>query len=172
WNMSEEPFYRWEAIPFLNFRATYGYSGNVNNSVAAVTTISYNRNLSNLGRQRYAILQNPPNPGLRWEQVATTNIGVDFSGKDARVTGSIELYRKKSTDLVSSVSIDGTTGYNTLVMNVASLMNRGIDMSLNTINLAGSIRWQSRFYMSYNDDRVLEYFVDRRTANLYINNGR
>src|SRR5690606_18401931 len=143
WAINEEPFYNWRLFPYLKLRATYGYSGNVNNSVAAVTTIRYNSGLSRVSRFRYAVIDNPPNTELRWEQVGTSNIAIDFASKNNRVTGSVEFYRKKGTDLISYVPIDPTMGFGGMAMNVGSLRSQGIDVRLNSLNTTGVVSWRS-----------------------------
>ncbi|MGN6617402.1 MAG: hypothetical protein ACTHJ5_09520 [Ilyomonas sp.] len=67
WNVSNENFYQFAALPFLKLRGSYGYSGNVNNSLSALTTLRY-LGSSYLTNLPYSSVRNPPNPSLRWEK--------------------------------------------------------------------------------------------------------
>lgn len=171
WALSEERFFNWKFLPHLKIRATYGYSGNVNNTVAALTTIVYGSYPTQVARLQSATINNPPNPQLRWEQVATLNLGVDFRTRADRLSGSMEYYRKKSSDLIAYVPIDPTTGYLGTNMNVASLVNEGLDIRLASVNTVGLLRWTSTAYFSRNRDRVLDVFYEREYANQYIQHG-
>src|SRR5262249_8110660 len=108
WKISNEKFYKLSAIPYLNLRATYGYSGNVNNTLSALTTIGSNPTyFPNIPVTR---VMNYPNLRLRWEKVEQLNIGADFRTKYDRISGSIEYYRKKSTDVLALQLLDPTVG--------------------------------------------------------------
>src|SRR5690606_22873054 len=126
---------------------------------------------SRVSRFRYAVIDNPPNPELRWEQVGTSNIAIDFASKNNRVTGSVEFYRKKGTDLISYVPIDPTMGFGGMAMNVGSLRSQGIDVRLNSLNTTGVVSWRSNVYFSSNKDKVLKIFYEREYASQYIGNG-
>src|SRR5690606_30642245 len=78
WNITNEPFFNIAAISKLVLRATYGYAGNINNTIPAMSTISYFSYNSFFGQQMAQIV-NPPNPDLRWEEVRSTNLGVELN---------------------------------------------------------------------------------------------
>ncbi|GGG96519.1 SusC/RagA family TonB-linked outer membrane protein [Parapedobacter pyrenivorans] len=171
WLISEETFYRAGWLPYLKLRATYGYSGNVNNSIPAVTTISYRSpTLSNsINGLPYAVISNFPNPNLRWEKVGMTNVGLDFSTKGARLSGSVEYYFKKSIDLISPVPLDRTAGAGaTISANSAILNNHGVDITLNTLNLNGTLKWSSALLFSYNRNEVAKYLFDPGQLTTYV----
>src|SRR5690606_31178621 len=113
WNIGNERFYNFSLLPVLKLRTTYGYSGNVKPNALAITTLDY-RGISRIGRFPYAIVLNPPNPALRWEKLATFNIGLDFGSARNIINGSIEYYRKTSTDLIAPVNANTTTGFSFL----------------------------------------------------------
>lgn len=170
WNVSNENFYQSRILPYLKLRVTYGHSGNVNNSVAAVTTISY-RPRSSLGRFPYALIQNAPNPNLRWENVATFNAGLDFSVGN-NIQGSLELYIKNCTDLISPVPSDETTGFPSMEINSAILNTSGFDLSLNSTNVKGVFSWKSSGWISYNRSKVVKYLYEPSDYTIYVGNGR
>jgi len=86
-----------------------------------------------------ASITNPPNPSLRWEQIHIVNMGVDFTGKDSRVEGSLEYYIKNGSDLIGLSALDPTTGNTQFKGNVAGMKAHGIDLALNTQNIKGLI---------------------------------
>ena len=157
WDLGAEPFYYWDAIPLLKFRMTYGHAGNVDNGNPAVTTLQY-RGYTRLGRFQYAIVDNPPNPELRWENVATWNIGLDFASKARHIRGSVEYYVKTSSDLIASMIADPTIGFNTLKRNSAAIRSEGVDLSLQ--GQVGNKRfgWIGNLMFSYNRNVVREYY--------------
>ena len=170
WNIDKERFYNSRLIPKLKLRATYGHSGNVSNNIPAVTTLEY-RGMSSLGRYPYAIVSNPPNPQLRWENVSTFNAGVDFGLLGNWITGSVEYYRKTSTDLLSIVNADPTTGFNFFTRNSAELRNTGWDINVNTRVNWGKVHWQGNVMLSINKNRVVQYLWETANPSQWVGIG-
>lgn len=161
WKISNEKFYHSAWLPLLKLRLTYGYSGNVNNAISALTTLIYvttNRTL--ISSLPYAQVSSPPNADLRWEKIATTNVGIDFGSKKGIINGTIEYYLKKSTDVVAGVPVDVTIfGGTSLAKNSAHLFGKGLDISLNATILNRSVRWESTILYSYNKVDVTKYLL-------------
>ena len=89
-------------LPSLRLHGSYGYTGNSNNTIPAVLVIKYSPSgLSVLTGTPVAAISNPPNPDLRWEEVSVLNLAMDFSALQGRVSGSIEWYQKKSSDVLA-----------------------------------------------------------------------
>ncbi|MGK9123924.1 SusC/RagA family TonB-linked outer membrane protein [Olivibacter sp. SA151] len=172
WNVMEEAFMRVDWLDKLKLRATYGYSGNIGSGVSAYTTLSYLPNSSSFNLNLLnAYISSPPNPTLRWEKVSTLNLGLDFAVLNNRLNGSIDYYRKSTSDLFGPFTLEPTTGVATLTMNVASTTTKGIDLQLNTTNTKGLIGWSSNLLFSHNQNRVDEYFMRRSSSNSYISTG-
>lgn len=89
WDISKEEFFDLEKLSYLKLRATYGYSGNVNHEISALTIIKYAPVNYSLVNMDFAEIKNAPNPNLRWEKVNMMNFGVDISAFNDRLTGSI-----------------------------------------------------------------------------------
>ena len=70
---------------------------------------------------------NPPNPHLRWEKVRTINYALDFGLFNNRLSGSIDFFHKKSTDLISQIPFDPTVGVESFTVNAASLKGKGFE---------------------------------------------
>ncbi|GAA4786118.1 SusC/RagA family TonB-linked outer membrane protein [Olivibacter ginsenosidimutans] len=170
WNLSAEDFYRISFLPYAKVRATYGYSGNVNNDIAGVTTIAY-RPAASYNLLPYANLENVPNPDLRWEQVGQLNVGLELATKGNRLMLDIEYYRKKATDLIASVPADLTTGFRSLTMNSAILQTNGWDATLQANVLQGKLAWNSVLTGSVNKNKVVRYLKEQPTPANWVSTG-
>jgi TonB-linked SusC/RagA family outer membrane protein len=161
WNADQEPFYKTELLPVLKFRATYGYSGNTVQGIPAYPTAS----LGIDGTTQYptASINNFPNPTLRWEKVGIANIGLDFGFKNNILSGSIEYFDKRSTDLIAQVPEDLTKGgTGTATINSASLHGKGVDVTINSINInSRGFRWGTNFVFSYNRNITTKFLLSR-----------
>lgn len=159
WDLSRESFYKLTWLPDLKLRATYGFSGNVNSSLAAVTTIQYFGTNPYLFTP-YTIFSNYANPELKWETSRMLNLAADFRTRDSRLRGSVEYYRKKGTDLLGPSLIDYTSGTgSSITKNVASMKGRGVDIELNSVNIKGTLGWTTSFNLSFYKDEVTSYYL-------------
>lgn len=172
WDLSQESFYRIQWLPFLKLRVTNGYNGNVDRKITAFTTAREESNTNFYGDPMITII-NPPNPSLRWERVNVTNIGIDFRSKNNILSGSIEAYRKRGTDLIGNRPIAPQTGIIEFRGNSASLETKGIDVELNSRIVDGKLKWNATLLFSYVKDKVLTFkdkppsIVDYITSNYY-----
>jgi len=149
WRIDQEAFYKIGWLPQLNMRITYGVSGNLSLTASALTKIQYNDpSRSPINLPSVDILS-PPNPYLRWEQVRTWNAGFGFGTKNSRVTGSIDLYQKNSTDLINNVILDPTVGMTGALQNSAAIDSKGFDVVLNTLNVNHGIKWRTTLLLNY-----------------------
>jgi TonB dependent receptor. len=159
WVASKEKFYTNNWLPFLKLRFTFGYTGNVNNSLSALLTARKRSSNINAYNALFASIDNPPNADLRWEKVRNVNLGLDFMFKENRISGSIDLWRKKGMDLIGGSPIAAQTGLMTFTGNTANTLTRGIDIQINSINLTGSVKWQSMLLFNYSKDEVTRYLL-------------
>lgn len=160
WDISKEKFYETRWLPALKLRFTYGHSGNVNLFNSAVPVLNYydpnpSYNYYNAGR-----ILSLNNPELRWEQVATFNTGIDFSTTNSLLSGSLEYYMKKGTDLYGLTDYDYTAwGLSaTLKKNVADMMGHGLELNLASRNIRGKLNWTTNFIFNYYTDKVTKYY--------------
>ncbi len=171
WDISKEKFYGIVSLPSLKLRATYGYSGNTNNSNTGILTLRTNSNNQYNSLPTYTI-NNPPNPNLRWENVAMINLGADFATVRNIISGSIEYYWKTSKDLISSIPADPTSGYTYLTVNSAELKTKGFDVSIHSKNIDRKVKWQTDVIVSYNQNTVSKYYVNLSSGSSYITSGQ
>lgn len=157
WELSRESFYKVNFLPYLRLRATYGYSGNIDKTLSAYTTALYYNGNDILTRRPYANILNPPNPDLRWEKIRTINFGADFALKDHVVSGTIEYYLKKGTDLIGATSYPHYTGISEFRGNNANITGSGVDIDLKVKNIDRAVKWTSDYLFSYAADKVTSY---------------
>ncbi len=171
WDISKEKKYNLPALPYLRLRATYGKSGNIDPSIATVSTIAYFITSPYTGLAN-AIFDKYKNPDLSWEQVATLNIGLDFKFKDDRISGSIDWYHKKGKNLYGVTPIDYTAApINLLVKNVASIKGSGMDLDIYSINTIKKWKWSTQLQLSTNTDKVTRYYLTDRQGSNFLNGG-
>lgn len=168
WKLSGEDFYKLSFLPELKLKATYGYSGNVNNANPALLTLSALGTPNQFTNLTQYNINNPPNPTLRWEKVSMFNVGIEFALTRQIVSGTIEYYEKRSTDLISRVNADITTGFPDFVVNSASLKGHGVDVNLVSKNIDRRyFKWSTNLLFSYNTNKVEKYLLNR-TAKDYL----
>ncbi|HWV72972.1 MAG TPA: SusC/RagA family TonB-linked outer membrane protein [Pseudosphingobacterium sp.] len=167
WNLNKESFYRLDWLPYLKLRTTYGFNGNIDRSVTAFTTARY-LNGAFLTGLLHAMISNPPNPELRWEKIGVMNLGLDFGIRGNRLSGSIEYFNKKGTDLMGYAPLDATTGVREIRGNVAAMRGSGWDITLNSINIDRKFKWNSTLLFSRAIDRVTDYDPEQTSAINYV----
>jgi TonB-dependent starch-binding outer membrane protein SusC len=165
WKMQEENFMkdiRW--IDQLKLRVGYGVTGN--SSVSPYSTAgSCTSTYANYPFGAGNITENTtgtktdvmPNENLCWEKTASTNFGIDYSILKNRISGSIEYYIANTSDLLMSRSIPVITGYASLQDNVGKTQNKGLEISLSTVNVkTKDFTWQTDFTFSTNKEKIVE----------------
>lgn len=170
WKISEEPFYHSAAIPLLKLRLSYGYSGNIRNDLAAVSTIRY-ISVSPITNLLYANVSTLPNPSLRWEKVGILNAAIDLATKGDKVSGSIEYYHKNAVDLLTPTNINPTLGISQMTMNAADLTGDGVDLKLNFRITDRKIKINTMLLSSYVTNKVSRYLITNANKGSYVGNG-
>ncbi len=172
WDLSKESFFKLPYISHLKFRATYGVSGNVDQSKSAVTVMAYSNNsLINL---QQGIIQQYPNPELSWEKVSQINLAIEFISKKETISGSMEYYRKKGLNLFGPAIFDYTAGItsNTIIKNVANMQSNGVDLVLMSKNINKEFKWSTNFLFSYNTSITTKYYIPAGSGSgSFVNDG-
>lgn len=144
-------------VNFLKLRASYGVTGNIYQGATSYMTATSGE-LNSTTNLPYGTIQSPANPNLKWEQSRTTNIGIDFGLLDNRLRGSIDYYNKVGKDIFSNRTLDPTTGFSSMFVNMASMRNRGIELQVTYDWLRAATRkgwsWTTNFTMSHNKNVV------------------
>ena len=169
WAMHKEDFMKevtW--VDRLTPRLTYGIGGNIP-KVGGPYMIVRTGQYGEMNRLPGSTIQTPPNPSLTWERTATLNLGLDFAILHNRISGYIDLYNKATSNLLGTRSGDPTLGWASLLMNYGAMNNRGIEITLHTINLQSpDFRWSTDFTFAYNRNRILDVDEPNKSVNKYI----
>jgi TonB-linked SusC/RagA family outer membrane protein len=159
WNISNESFLEGNSwIKQLKLRAAYGFNGNVAKlSLPQVIAQSYVNTYTSPYSDALRVYSYA-NSGLRWEQTKNINIGLDYA-LFKNISGSIDVYRKNSTDLLASAQIDPTIGASPSYINNASINNKGIEVTLRSDWISKpKLNWNTGFVLSYNTSKVLKIY--------------
>ncbi|MEP6615642.1 MAG: SusC/RagA family TonB-linked outer membrane protein [Ginsengibacter sp.] len=157
WNIMKEKFSRdWYKINDLRLRLSYGVSANADGF--PIGNFGY---LSTYGSGIYAggqtiVPDNAGNPDLKWEKIKTLNLGLDFGVLNNRITGSVEVYEKKGTDVIVTQKLPFETGFASQNINAGIVRDRGIEVLLNgEIVHNKNIVWSVGGNVAYNKNRVI-----------------
>lgn len=156
WHLSEETFAE-EARDWLSrlvLRATYGIGGNIPKTAGPYLTFSapvYDL----MARDFVSDIPTPPNPALRWERTATTNVGLDFALFGDKLRGSIEWYHKYTDDLLAERQSDPTLGWDKLLLNYGSMQNNGLEVMLSSELRLGEVSWAPTLVLGINHNKLL-----------------
>ncbi|SEM08173.1 TonB-linked outer membrane protein, SusC/RagA family [bacterium A37T11] len=172
WLLSDESFYHSRILPYLKLRATFGFSGNVDQNRSALTTIQYSNATTTNTDGPASIIRNIANPELRWEKVQMLNLGLDFRLLSNILTGSIDYYQKKGVDLYGTVPIDYTAGIrsSTVTRNVASMSGKGMDINVNANIFQQTFKWTAMLNLSLNKDKIVSYYLPVTMASQFVSN--
>lgn len=174
WKLEEE-----ELIKSLNWvdqlKLRYGWGITGNSSVSPYTTSG------TIGGAAYIFdeTQYPgyksasmPNRDLGWEKTTQYNLGLDFAVLSNRLSGTIELYKAKTKDLLLSRSIPPVLGYNSILANIGKTTNEGIEISIASKNIESkNFSWRTELTWSKNKEKIVELTdgkVDDKTNGWYI----
>ncbi|NLR67895.1 SusC/RagA family TonB-linked outer membrane protein [Chitinophaga varians] len=171
WNINKESFFNVQAISELALRISYGYGGNLQNTLSALPIIQYGTSTDNFIDAPFATLVSPPNPNLKWEKTGTLNVGVDFELGNGVVSGTIEYYHKKSTDLIGNTAIDPTTGVMFVSRNSAAIASHGVDFTFHALPLNRKVKVALDGIFSYSLNKITNYLYHYPSASSYINSG-
>lgn len=170
WNIDREEFMQGaDWVNMLKLRFSYGIGGNIAKNSAPYMTAYFGSNQHVGGIS--GTIQSRPNPNLRWEKTATTNVGVDFSLLDNRLSGTVEYYYKNGTDLLANTNGVPTEGwgYSTYTINNGEMVNEGFEISLNGTAVSTSDwRFDIGAIFSYNRNEVTYVNVEAPVSYLLI----
>lgn len=153
WVLSNENFM--SSIDFLSFlklRASWGLVGNSEiGNFPARTLITGDAGYTGNPGLRPSQLGNSD---LGWETTEQVDIGVDFGLFKNRITGEIDYYKKKTSDLLLAVNIPITSGFGSVTRNLGQLTNEGFEFVLNTQNTVGAFKWSTNINAAKNMNTV------------------
>ena len=163
WRISEEPFLKsvdW--LSNLKLRLGYGITGQQNigqGDYPSIATYHTNQAGSYYWFGNSMIIPITPKgyaAQIKWEETTTYNVGLDFGFMRNRINGSIDLYKRKTNDLLNFVPVSaGTNLTNYLLQNVGDMENKGIEVALNVVPIEQKdLRWEVGVNVAYNKNEI------------------
>lgn len=159
WNLSNLEFLKNNpTITNLKLRLSYGVTGNSNipnyrtvNRLVSNSYIFGGSIVSGTGAGTIA------NSNLKWEQDKEVDLGVDLGLFNNRLQFTGDIYYKKSSNILLNAPIPGSSGYTTVIRNIGSMENKGLELTFNSTNIRRSdFNWTTSFNISMNRNKILE----------------
>ncbi len=163
WRISEENFMKsiiW--VNNLKLRLSYGLSGNNSNVNPYVTTTTIENGFyifgSGYGTATTAsTISNLSNATLSWETTKEWNLGLDFGFLEGRISGSLDLYNRRTDNILMERVMSQINGYGSVMDNVGVVDNRGIELSLSTVNIrTPQFTWTTNLNFTTNHNEIVE----------------
>lgn len=160
WRIIDENFMKnTNKLSDLKLRVSYGVAGNDPSGPYAtqstLTRIAFG--YDDVAYPAYTFSRNVGNLALGWELSRTNNIGIDFGFFNNRVTGSIDYYDTKTTDLLLDRGLPPSTGVTTVKQNIGKTRNRGLEITLGSTNLrTENFTWSSYLTFTRNREEITE----------------
>ncbi|OXB08217.1 SusC/RagA family TonB-linked outer membrane protein [Flavobacterium pectinovorum] len=170
WDINKEFFLRdisW--LDNLSARVTYGKSGSApgggfgsQSAIISVGSIDFNTQLPT------ASISLPENPEIKWETTSTLNFGLDYGVFNNRLRGSVDLYYKKSKDILTNIPYNPTYGWSYLNYNTGTLEGHGVDVNIGGLIINKAFKWNSNFNFAYNTNEVTDSRFKATSTNQYF----
>jgi iron complex outermembrane receptor protein len=163
WRISEESFFGDNIFSDLKLRASWGKTGNqsFDNYQQYSTYLVSNSQAQVLFGDEYVTTIRPSaaDPGIKWEETRSWDIGLDYSLFDGRFSGAIDYYVKDTEDLIFTVPVAaGTNLSNFLTTNIGSMKNKGLELSVFGDLIRGEgdgLSWSASFNASHNTNELV-----------------
>lgn len=160
WSMVEEEFLKSSSVVSeMKLRASYGLTGNdqIGNFAARGLYGGGGNYAGNAG----IVPTSLANLDLGWETNNTFNLGLDYGFFGNRITGSLDVFDRRTKDLLLNQPILWTNGFSNIANNVGELQNKGIEFEITTVNVnSGGFRWNTSFNFSKIDNQVISLYDD------------
>lgn len=157
WRISEEDFLKENSvISNLKLRGSYGITGNSDiGSFRSQANLNTNSYIFNRSRASGSSIGRLANPELQWEKASQYNVGFDLGLFNNRITIDTDFYIKKTSNLLFDAPVPSTSGYTIVTRNIGSMENKGVELSLNTLNIkTKSFSWSTTYNFSYLNNKI------------------
>jgi iron complex outermembrane receptor protein len=166
WNINNESFFKNDLFSNLKLRLGYGVTGN-----QEIPNNLYREQLSVLGSSTYVLggvaipsvlPSNFANPNLKWEETTQINLGLDWGILNGRFTGSVDLYKKNTNDLLLQFSTVAPSVVNSQWANVGQVENRGFEFSVDGALISTrDFQWNANLNIGHNKNEVISLSNDQ-----------
>ncbi|MBA4321023.1 MAG: SusC/RagA family protein, partial [Flavobacterium sp.] len=165
WNFNKESWFNWEPMSSGKLRLSWGKNGNrsladpyialANLGSGTGATMGYIDASGNIVDMKYLAIDRMANPNLQWEKTTATNIGLDLGFLNDRISSTIDIYRMVTNDMIMSQRLPGFSGFGSIATNLGEVENRGIEVSINTVNIKNpNFEWTTSIGFSYNENTI------------------
>lgn len=166
WRINQEGFLsEFEQLNNLKLRLSYGKSGNNNlNYDITVNKLDLSKYpFDSTGYNGFGLNSSKGNPALEWEMTSEYNAGLDFAFFNSRLSGTINLYTRTTEGLIFNRSISSINGYNSTYENMGTTGNKGVEVSLNSINIkTNAVQWRTGLTFSLNRNKIIDLYGDNK----------
>lgn len=146
WNLMNEAFLKdVSLVDNLALRGSYGIQGNIHEDSSPYLIITTGDRVENIPTSSIRLL---PNPDLRWEKTRSWNAAIDFSLLEGRIRGGVDVYGKKTSDLIMSKTVASSNGRTLLYYNAGEMTNKGVEGFVN-VGLLKRKDWEWRVGMNF-----------------------
>ena len=174
WRVNQEKFFE-TAYWLTNLKLRLGW-GMVGNQALSPyqTRVNYASNLygNHYGDSNYEVGVSPnnlPNPDLRWETTQQYNAGIDLGLLNDRINLVVDLYDKRTKDLLQNISISPSSGYSKMWVNRGEIQNRGLEISADFVPVKTSkVTWNIGGNISFNQNKITDIGLDRQMGAEYV----
>ena len=166
WNLDREKFLsNVKFVTSLKLRAGWGISSNAGinpyTTLGSLSSGFYNYGQGTTPLVNYVngyTINTLPNPNLTWEKTTGLNIGVDFALFNNRLSGSVEYYNTKTSDILLSKSLPRSNGANSILDNVGKTASKGMEFTISSVNMKnkheGGFSWRTDFTAFFNREKI------------------
>lgn len=163
WNIYNEKFFEKASRVMNQLKLRFSYGVNGNQAVApyqSLASISEKNTVDNKGGLMQGYLVSKfGNDYLGWESTKSFNVGIDYAFLDSRITGSIEYYNSRTSDLLLDRSISVVHGVGELLQNVGKTQNSGVEISVNSNNITTkNFNWRTGLSASFNKNKIVDLY--------------
>ncbi len=159
WIISNESFMQEsQTINNLKLHASYGLTGNSELATyQSLGVINAGTTLINGTRASSTFVNNLANPDLKWEKTAQFDIGINLGLWNNKLMLDADYYHKKTTDLLLAKPLPRTTGFNSVMYNIGSVQNQGMDLMVTSRNVErANFEWSTTVNANYNQNKILQ----------------
>jgi TonB-linked SusC/RagA family outer membrane protein len=165
WNIAEENFLKQvDFLSVLKLRLSYGVSGNYSVPVySSIDRVNTDPLYFEFGSPEQVIFGYRPvfagNPTLGWEKTTSFNVGLDFGIINNRLSGNIDLYTAKTTDLLQQRVLPPHAAIPSIYDNVGETQTKGVELMLHSILVspkkAGGLKWTADLSLTFNHEEIV-----------------
>ncbi len=159
WKLDQEDFIKsLDIFNSLKLRASWGRTGNqeIGNYQSMSTYAAGQKAVIGEVQVSTTTPSRLPNPNLKWETSEQLNFGLDFSIVNSRLSGSLDYFFKDTKDMLLNLAVPRTTGFSTMMTNIGAVRNSGLELMLNSVNLKGSVNWETNLNLAWLKNEVLD----------------